>query len=122
MPVSTKSLTHRTLLSGNFAMRPCSGGPADLHRRRVAADNAAMETESTKTESPRRTRRWFQFSLRTLLIGVTIAATFAAVPWYVSVNGMDDSAILFNVHGFLLVASCWLTAWAVWRYFSTLEK
>ena len=31
-----------------------------------------METEPTKVEPPNRKRRWFQFSLRTLLIGVTL--------------------------------------------------
>ena len=45
-----------------------SGGPVGLLPRPVAADNAAMEVE------PKRKRRWFQFSLRTLLIGVTLVA------------------------------------------------
>jgi hypothetical protein len=35
-----------------------------------------MEAESPKADPPKRKRRWFQFSLRTLMIGVTIA-TFA---------------------------------------------
>jgi hypothetical protein len=48
---------------------PCNGGPAGLLRRPVAADNAAMKAE------PRRKRRWFQFSLRTLFILVLIVAT-----------------------------------------------
>ncbi len=46
---------------------------ADLLRRPVAADNAAMEAE------PNRKRRWFQFSLRTLLIGVTSLAALCAL-------------------------------------------
>jgi hypothetical protein len=33
-----------------------------------------MEAEPPKAESPKRKRRWFQFSLRTLLIGVVIIA------------------------------------------------
>ena len=36
--------------------------------RAVAADNAVMEVEPTKAEPPKRKRRWFRFSLRTLLI------------------------------------------------------
>jgi hypothetical protein len=38
------------------------------------ADNAAMEAEPSKADPPKRKRRWFQFSLRTLLIGVTLLA------------------------------------------------
>jgi hypothetical protein len=41
-----------------------------------------MEAELTKAEPPKRKRRWFQFSLRTLMIGVTIAAL--ACGWLVS--------------------------------------
>jgi hypothetical protein len=41
---------------------------AGLLRRPVENDNAAMDAE------PKRKRRWFQFSLRTLLIGVTLLA------------------------------------------------
>ena len=33
-----------------------------------------MEAEPIKTDPPKRKRRWFQFSLRTLLIGVTLLA------------------------------------------------
>ena len=38
------------------------------------ADNAAMEAEPINSDSPKRERRWFQFSLRTLMIGVLIIA------------------------------------------------
>ena len=38
----------------------------------AAADNSAMQTEPSKAEPPKRKRRWFQFSLRTLLIAVTM--------------------------------------------------
>jgi hypothetical protein len=41
-----------------------------------------MEAEPPKSDPPKRKRRWFQFSLRTLLIGVTIAAL--ACGWLVS--------------------------------------
>ena len=43
------------------------------------ADNAAMEAEPIKTE-PKRNRRWFQFSLRTLLLAVTACAIW--VGWF----------------------------------------
>jgi hypothetical protein len=33
-----------------------------------------MEAEPPKAEPPKRKRRWFQFSLRMLLIGVTLLA------------------------------------------------
>ena len=46
---------------------------AGLLGRRVAADNAAMEAEPSAA-APTRKRRWLQFSLRTLLIGVTLLA------------------------------------------------
>jgi hypothetical protein len=36
------------------------------------ADNSAMEAEPPKADLPKRKRRWYQFSLRTLLILVTI--------------------------------------------------
>ena len=38
----------------------------------AVADNAAMQTEPAMTEPPTRKRRWYQFSLRTLLIVVTL--------------------------------------------------
>jgi hypothetical protein len=40
----------------------------------AVGDNAVMQTEPSKAEPPNRKRRWFQFSLRTLLIGVTLLA------------------------------------------------
>ncbi len=33
-----------------------------------------MQAELSKTDPPKRNRRWFQFSLRTLMIGVTLLA------------------------------------------------
>jgi hypothetical protein len=38
----------------------------------AVADNAAMQTEPPTADPPKRNRRWFQFRLRTLLIGVTL--------------------------------------------------
>ena len=43
-----------------------------LLRLPAAGDNAAMQTEPPKADSPKRKRRWFQFSLRSLMIGVTL--------------------------------------------------
>ena len=40
----------------------------------AAADNAAMQTEPHKTDPPKRKRHWFQFSLRSLMIGVMLFA------------------------------------------------
>jgi hypothetical protein len=40
----------------------------------AVTDKAAMQTEPTKADPPTRKRRWFQFSLRTLMIGVTVLA------------------------------------------------
>jgi hypothetical protein len=34
----------------------------------AAGDNAAMQAEPSTADPPNRQRRWFQFSLRTLLI------------------------------------------------------
>ena len=43
-----------------------------------------MEAEPPKADPPKRKRRWFQFSLRTLMIGVTLlAALSAAVTWVI---------------------------------------
>ena len=38
-----------------------------------------MPTEPSKADPPKRKRRWFQFSLRTLLVVVTVAAVKCAV-------------------------------------------
>ena len=49
--------------------------------RRIAMNNAAMD-EPVRGTPPKRKRRWFQFSLRTLLIGVTLLAVQCAyVGW-----------------------------------------
>jgi hypothetical protein len=37
-------------------------------------DNVAMEAEPRNAASPTRKRRWFQFSLRTLFVVVTLLA------------------------------------------------
>jgi hypothetical protein len=38
----------------------------------AVGDNAAMEAEPFKAEPPKRKRRWFQFSLRSLRVLVTL--------------------------------------------------
>jgi hypothetical protein len=45
-----------------------------LLRRPAAADNAAMEDEPNSATPPKRKRRWYQFSLRTLLVVTAIVA------------------------------------------------
>src|ERR1700694_4735083 len=45
----------------------------------AVGDNAAMEAEPHKAVPPKRKRRWFQFSLRSLLIFTVIAAV--ALGW-----------------------------------------
>jgi hypothetical protein len=47
-----------------------------LLRLPAVRDNAAMQTEPIKAEPPTRKRRWFQFSLRTLMIFTTIVAVY----------------------------------------------
>jgi hypothetical protein len=44
-----------------------------LLRIPTVGDNAGMQSDTPKAE-PKRKRRWFQFSLRTLMIGVTLVA------------------------------------------------
>jgi hypothetical protein len=43
------------------------------------ADNAAMQAEPPKADPPKRKRRWFQFSLRTLMIVVAVVAAVCSV-------------------------------------------
>jgi hypothetical protein len=40
----------------------------------MSSVNAAMQTEPPQADRPKRKRRWFQFSLRTLMIVVTLLA------------------------------------------------
>ena len=49
-----------------------------LPRLPAPADNAAMEADPLKAEPPKRKRRWFQFSLRTLLIFMLVCAVACA--------------------------------------------
>jgi hypothetical protein len=45
-----------------------------LLRLPAVGDNAAMQSDSPKADPPKRKRRWFQFSLRSVLIAVTLLA------------------------------------------------
>ena len=42
-------------------------------------DNAIMQAEPSKAEPPKRKRRWFQFSLRTLMIGALVVALLLVI-------------------------------------------
>jgi hypothetical protein len=56
--------------------------PSSLLRLPAVGDNAAMQTEPPKADPPKRKRRWFQFSLRSLLIAVTLSAVVCSyVGW-----------------------------------------
>jgi hypothetical protein len=50
-----------------------------LLRLPVPGNNVAKQTEPSKADPPKRKRRWFQFSLRTLMIVVTSVSVECAV-------------------------------------------
>jgi hypothetical protein len=58
-------------------------------------DNAAMQTEPPKADLPKRKRRWFQFSLRTLLIAVTLLCVYFGVSrlWHFSMSASDVASM-----------------------------
>jgi hypothetical protein len=61
-----------------------AGSGAVLLRRPAAGDNAAMQTKPSTADPQKRKRRWFQFSLRTLMIVVALlAAQCAPVMWFI---------------------------------------
>jgi hypothetical protein len=49
-----------------------------LLRLPALGDNAAMQTDRPKAEPPKRKRRWFQFSLRSLMVFTVVCAIGAA--------------------------------------------
>jgi len=64
------------MMSGQLSAPRCvRRQPADynrLLRRSAVGDNVAMESDPPKADPPKSKRRWFQFSLRTLMIVVTL--------------------------------------------------
>jgi hypothetical protein len=63
------------------SQRPYSHFPAaenPLLRLPAVGDNAAKQTDPSKSDLPRRKRRWFQFSLRSLLVLTLICAIWRA--------------------------------------------
>jgi hypothetical protein len=92
----------------------CTGDPAALLRRPVAGDNAAMENKPRSVESPMRTLRGFQFSLRTLMIGVTLLACLLAIwkKW-----GLLPASVVFFTS--LALMLCWTRRWR--QVFSTAD-
>ena len=65
-----------------------------------------MEAEPTRAELPRRKRRWFQFSLRTLMIVVTLlAAACAYVGWQAAIVRERKSLIDSDAHARLEIES-----------------
>jgi Leucine Rich repeat len=50
-----------------------------LLRLPAVADNAAMEPEPSKAKPPKRKRRWFQFSLRTMMVVVTLLCVWMGI-------------------------------------------
>ena len=71
----------RPLSAQNPAAR-VRAGQNPLLQLPAVRDNAAMQTEPRKPSPPKRRRRRFQFSLRTLMIGVTLLAVPCAyVGW-----------------------------------------
>jgi hypothetical protein len=61
------------------------GSRASLLRLPTVGDNAAMKTDSPKADSPKRKRRWLQFSLRTLMIAVLVVGIGMAT-WIVPIK------------------------------------
>ena len=58
--------------------QPASGRQIRLPKLPKLGDNADMQTEPPKADPPKRKRRWFQFSLRSLLIFTLICAVGCA--------------------------------------------
>jgi hypothetical protein len=57
-----------------IALAALLAAPNPLPRMPAAGDNGAMQTAPPRADLPKRRRRWSQFSLRTLMIVVTLLA------------------------------------------------
>jgi hypothetical protein len=56
-----------------------------------------LEAEPTNADAPKRKRRWFQFSLRTLLVGVTLlAAACGYVGWQAKIVRQRQTMLFRN--------------------------
>jgi hypothetical protein len=66
----------------------------------IATDNAAMDAEPPISIPRKRKCRWYQFSLRTLMIGVTIFCVVAG--WFLS-----QAAIVWKLKAMLDEAPVW---------------
>jgi internalin A len=55
----------------------------------ASADNAVMQTEPPQADPPKRKRRWFQFSLRTLMAVVLLVAFCMAI-WIVPIKNRAE--------------------------------
>jgi hypothetical protein len=66
-----------------------------LLRPLAVEDNAAMQTEPPKAEPPKRKRHWFQFSLRSLMIVVTLllAVLYGTVTWVKLLLKSNDKSL-----------------------------
>jgi hypothetical protein len=50
-----------------------------------------MQTDPPKADPPKRKRRWSQFSLRTLMLFVTLACVIAGwIGWRLYIERLDD--------------------------------
>jgi hypothetical protein len=61
-------------MAAEVSLRNSSAPPNPLLRLTAVGNNAAMEAEPPNAEPPKRKRRWLQFSLRSLMIGVALLA------------------------------------------------
>jgi hypothetical protein len=74
-----------------------------LPRLLAGGDNAAMQTEPPKAKPPKHNRRWFQFSLQTLMIVVTAVCIVGGVSrWLMPISPL-----------YACIASIWAATAAV---------
>jgi hypothetical protein len=66
-------------------IRATSAAPNPLLPLPAPADNSAMQTDPPKADPPKRKRRWFQFSLRSLMILMLLVGIGMAI-WIVPIK------------------------------------